>query len=81
MPHGTADNIREENMVQNCKLCKFSLETNRTDNAGVVLVLCRRDPPSIIQLENGMLLEQSAWPTVRFNGWCGEFKFAKEPQQ
>jgi len=60
--------------LEQCSNCRFSRESNRSDNAGVKLLLCRRYPPSIVQFENGMMLEQSAWPTVRFNAWCGEWK-------
>ena len=67
-------------MTQECKNCYHSMQTNRTeDGTGHVLFLCQRNPPEIVIGEMGMILNQSAWPTVRHNAKCGEWKSFKDP--
>ena len=63
--------------VDICKNCKYSEKTRITGHAGLELMLCKRYPPVIIHGETGMQIEYSAWPTVPFNAWCGEFSWPK----
>lgn len=58
---------------QNCANCVFSLPKHEQDVNGDLFFLCRRNPPSIVHGETGMILQHSAWPTVRHSAWCGEW--------
>ena len=64
--------------IQTCTTCMFSRKTRQADVRGDTLLMCHRYPPVIFHGEMGMMLEQSAWPTVRHNALCGEWSEDKD---
>jgi len=51
---------------QNCGNCKFWYATER---------VCRRNPPTPVALATPKgILQQSIFPGMNDNGWCGEWR-------
>lgn len=51
--------------MENCQSCKFFLPQSEAQG------LCRRNPPTPIPTEQGVI---SFFPPMLNDGWCGEFK-------
>lgn len=57
-------------VADRCDACKFYLPYNRTSGA------CRISPPAV-NISRGPGSNNSVWPDVKADDWCGEYLKAK----